>query len=202
LSMYKAIRAGPFGHLMQGHFIRGQGELSESADSQLVNLRKAVCEEYSGSPLELILTGAIDALHFIFKEVASLKGADGNPGYVWKWSYLISQRFLELLRGHDSAALAIFSYFAVLTKADNVAWFHEGWAERAVHACSCSIKPSWKNWIDWPAKQIEEGLKVTDPSNTSLATPSLSPVDTSIVTPVPTVGVFQSKVLKRIEAGF
>jgi hypothetical protein len=186
LSMFKAIRAGPFGDLLGGSFVRGPGEISKGADSQLVNLRKAVCDGYSGTPKELILTGAIDALHFIYKEIASLS-EQGTPGYVWKWTYLVNQRFIEMLRSRDPAALTIFCYFAVATRADTVAWYHEGWVERAVLACSAGIQPSWKHWIDWPTKQMEDGLKITDTSNISLATPSLSPVDMDTVMPAQTV---------------
>jgi hypothetical protein len=186
LSMFKAIRAGPFGELLGGTFVRGPGEVSKGADDQLVNLRKAVCDEYAGTPKQLIFTGAIDALHFIYKEIAS-ESEQESPGYVWKWTYLVSQRFVELLRSRDSAALAIFCYFAVATRADTVAWYHEGWAERAVLACSAGVQPSWKHWVDWPTKQMEEGLKVAKTANTSLATPSLSPVDVDAVTPTQTV---------------
>jgi hypothetical protein len=146
------------------------------------------CDEYSGTPKELIFTGAIDALHFIYKEIASLGDAKGTPGYVWKWTYLVNQRFIELLRSRDSAALVVFCYFAVATKADNLSWYHEGWVERAVLACSSAVNPTWKHWFDWPTKHMQ-GLNITEMSNISLATPSLSPVDAGIVTPVPEVDV-------------
>jgi hypothetical protein len=189
LSMFKAIRAGPFGDLLAGSFeVRGPGSLSQSANAQIVDLRKTVCDEYSGTPRELIFTGAIDALHFIYKEIASLGDAEGTPGYVWKWTYLVSQRFIELLRSRDSAALVIFCYFAVATKADTVAWYHEGWAERAVLACSSGVNPTWKHWLDWPTKQMQ-GLNIVETSNLSLASPSLSPVDAGIATSVQEVDV-------------
>jgi hypothetical protein len=197
LSMFKAIQAGPFGDLLKSSFeVRGPGALAQSADAQIVGLRKAVCDQYSTSPKELIFSGAIDALHFVYKEIASLGGVKGTPGYVWKWTYLVSQRFIEMLRSRDSVALVIFCYFAVGTAADSVYWYHEGWMERAVLACSTGVNETWKHWLDWPTKQMRQGLNITETPDHALATPSLSPVEADIMAPAQEVDVAEPVVEK------
>jgi hypothetical protein len=182
LSMFKAIRSGPFGDLLSTSFeVRGPCALERGANEQIVELRKAVCVEFAGTSKELVYTGAIDALHFIYKEIASLGDVKGTPGYVWKWTYLVSQRFIELLRSRDPPALVICCHFAVATKADYLMWYHEGWVERAMLACASAIDPTWKHWVDWPMAKMHDGFHITEMAPKSLATPSLSPVELSVV---------------------
>ena len=102
-SMFKAILRGAVCGTLAGEQLRSSWAGGCAvAERQCSDCRpekdRGMGDEYSGTPKELIsLSALIDALQdFIYKEIASLGDAKGTPWYTWKWTYLVSQRFIEL----------------------------------------------------------------------------------------------------------
>lgn len=145
LTAYWWIKDGPFAPMLPGNFVRAEGVLTEEVDSRLTALKSLIWEKYAGTALELHLFGATEALRFVFKEAAHAVNVQNNPRYMWKWTNLVNQRYVDSLRDLDPGALVIFAHFALLSGSYSE-WFFDGWAERAIGAIHEVLDGEWKDW--------------------------------------------------------
>jgi hypothetical protein len=159
LTAYWWIKTGPFSDVLPGNFLRAEGSLVPSIDNHMSDLKSMIWEKYGGSPMEIHLLGATEALRFIYKEAAfAMQKKYNNPRFVWKWSNLVNQSYVGLLRSHDPGALVIFAHFALLSQAYEEFWYLDGWSKRAIKAVEEAIPEEWKHWTKWPEAQLENEL--------------------------------------------
>jgi hypothetical protein len=172
LTAYWWIKNGPLSEMLLGNFLRVEGELAGPIDARITDLKKMVFQKFSGTPLEIHLMGATEALRFVYRETAHATHTRNNPRYIWKWANLVNQSYINLLRTHEPGALVLFAHFALLSAAYDNAWYFHGWAERAIKAVSDSIPQDWKEWIHWTEQQLATGLvdfknSIYQPTNTA-----------------------------------
>jgi hypothetical protein len=158
LTAYWWIKNGPLSEMLPGNFLRVEGELAGPIDTRIKDLKNMILQKYSGTPLEIHLMGATEALRFVFKETAFAPQARNNPRYIWKWANLVNQSYINLLRTHEPGALILFAHFALLSATYEREWYFHGWAGRAIKAVSDALPEDWKEWIHWTELQLAAGL--------------------------------------------
>ncbi|QDS77729.1 hypothetical protein FKW77_004430 [Venturia effusa] len=127
--------------------------------SQLCQMVTNLCQD---GKFREVLTEAIETLQYVYTELIFSAGTElnKNPGIAWKWPYMCSQEYSNLLRKSHGGALIIFAHFALLSKTWDGIWFLHGWAPRVINGIYAAVEPCWKEWLEWPRQQIRDNYPI------------------------------------------
>ncbi|KAF2011394.1 hypothetical protein BU24DRAFT_426470 [Aaosphaeria arxii CBS 175.79] len=81
-------------------------------------------------------------------------GKDGEYHVVFAWLYRMDEAYLKLLQQHDSAALMIYAYFAVLMSDLEKFWYMKGWTHHVMSGIYNAMVEGQKTWVRWPMAQV------------------------------------------------
>ncbi|KAL5362418.1 hypothetical protein BJX96DRAFT_166649 [Aspergillus floccosus] len=82
-----------------------------------------------------------------------LTGIDPFP-HVFGWLYMLPDSFLLGLQQQQPLELTIFSFFVVLLKDMDVAWFIQGWPEHIMSGIWESLDEYHRDFVQWPMQKL------------------------------------------------
>lgn len=91
---------------------------------------------------------------------------------VFKFTAIVSKRFIQLLEGKDPRALCICAYFFVLMKRLDTVWWLDGVAAPEFWGLMSFIPEEWKPLMEWGVSEINGGAG--SPQSGALGTNSLN----------------------------
>jgi hypothetical protein len=78
--------------------------------------------------------------------------------WVWAWSNTLPQLFIDMIGNSHPLALVILAHYAALTRAfEDQSWVSQGWSTSVLRVVERDLDASWRDWILWPKKCVENG---------------------------------------------
>ena len=145
-----------------------------TAGKRRIRLREAYVAEASPdeNPLaeltSLVLRSIIDgqdievylqAIELLRQPLIAFTTQDKSSPYfeaadAFVWVFLLSDRYLELLRQRTQESLCIFAYFCVVLRRVDSCWWLEGWAMHLIAKIHRLLDEEHRLWIRWAVEEI------------------------------------------------
>ncbi|KAL4796353.1 hypothetical protein BDV19DRAFT_378323 [Aspergillus venezuelensis] len=134
--------------------VRRSPEALQEGRMYVLELKNRIAKIHSGDTAkQQVYQGAIDGVARAL--AVTLKPNMAETAGVFAWMVEASDEYLELLRKEEPTALIIFSYICVAVKQVEWTWWTEGLSARLMGQVYGALKEEDREWLRWPAQQIE-----------------------------------------------
>jgi hypothetical protein len=83
-----------------------------------------------------------------------LAGPHVETGMVFIWAYPHSKLFLDHLRTHHPAALALLAHYCVLLHIVDHFWYMSGIGRQLLEDIETKMHPGFREWLIWPKRWV------------------------------------------------
>ncbi|KAI9927453.1 hypothetical protein ASPWEDRAFT_62241 [Aspergillus wentii DTO 134E9] len=135
------------------------GRVESEYAKQLEQLRGVVAASYQpGHPAYPSYSQALHRLeetyHSLYSDDLPVKDADLWP-CIFSWLYTLPDIIMDDLQRRQPTALVVFSYFTVLLKRVDSAWFIRDWPQHIMRGIYQSLDGYYGQFVEWPLRQVE-----------------------------------------------
>ncbi|KKK15809.1 hypothetical protein ARAM_001191 [Aspergillus rambellii] len=122
--------------------------------SFLDDLRRLLKETVMDAKELACYLDAVDEMSKSFATIADVGPDNCQTADVFVWILETSEDYLRLLRERKPEALVIFSYFCVITKALEWAWWMQGLSTHLIEGIYRQLSEEHRCWLQWPMEQL------------------------------------------------
>ena len=98
------------------------------------------------------------AICYLKQSFNEAENAEGNRGRdvsdVFRWAFLVPERYLRALFERQPLALVIFGWYCVLLKHLDGFWWMQGWTRHHISRVWGLLGEEYRSWIRWPVEEI------------------------------------------------
>lgn len=100
---------------------------------------------------------AIESLASTYS-IITKNGSLLSARWVWAWANTLPQLFIDMIGNSYPLALVILAHYAALTRPfEHQSWVSQGWSKSVLRVVEHDLDTSWREWIQWPKKCVENG---------------------------------------------